>query len=41
MAKKRRVIGYVYRAWRHHPQSGEVLWAKDYGLQAWRIPVYA
>jgi len=30
---------YVYRAWRRHPKTGEKLWARDYGLRAWRIPV--
>lgn len=32
---------YIYRAWRRDPKTGKVLWAKDYGLKAWRIPVPA
>jgi hypothetical protein len=35
----RSVLYYIFRAWRKHRQSGEVLWAKDYGLRAWRIPI--
>lgn len=31
---------YIFRAWRKHPKTGEILWAKKYGLRAWRIPVY-
>ena len=30
---------YVYRPWRRNPKTGKVLWAKDYGLKAWRIPI--
>lgn len=30
---------YIFRAWRR-TKDGVVLWAKDYGLKAWRIPVY-
>lgn len=37
----RKVLYYVFRTWRKHPKTGEVLWAKDYGLRAWRIPIYA
>jgi hypothetical protein len=29
---------YIFRAWRH--VNGVKLWAKDYGLKAWRIPIY-
>ena len=29
---------YIFRAWRMH--NGQKLWAKDYGLKAWRIPIY-
>ncbi len=36
-----KVAFYIFRAWRKHPDTGEKLWAKDYGLHAWRIPVYA
>lgn len=39
--RKRRIIGYIFRAWRHHPITNEVLWARDYGKKAWRIPIYA
>lgn len=37
----RRVAYYIFRSWRRHPQTGEQMWAKDYGLKAWRIPVFA
>jgi hypothetical protein len=30
---------YVYRPWRHHPKTGAILWARHYGLKAWKIPV--
>jgi len=31
---------YIFRAWRRNPKTGEILWARKYGLRAWRIPVY-
>jgi hypothetical protein len=37
----RRPLYYIFRAWRRHPKTGEKMWARDYGLKAWRIPVYA
>lgn len=30
---------YIFRPWRR-TKSGEKLWARDYGLKAWRIPIY-
>lgn len=30
---------YIFRPWRR-TKDGQVLWAKDYGLKAWRIPIY-
>ncbi len=30
---------FVFRPWRRCPRTGEKLWAKDYGLKAWRIPI--
>lgn len=27
----------IFRAWRRNPKTGEVEWAKDYGLKAWPI----
>jgi hypothetical protein len=30
---------YIFRPWRTLP-DGTKLWAKDYGLKAWRIPIY-
>lgn len=30
---------FIYRPWRRHPKTGEKLWAKNYGLKAWAIPV--
>jgi hypothetical protein len=35
-----RIAYYIYRPWRKDPVSGKILWAKDYGLRAWRIPIY-
>ena len=32
-------VRYIFRPWRRCPQTGEKLWAKDFGLKAWRIPV--
>lgn len=29
----------IFRPWRRDPKTGEVLWARDYGLKAWPIPV--
>jgi hypothetical protein len=29
----------IFRAWRRDPRTGDVLWARDYGLKAWPIPV--
>lgn len=37
--RRRSHAGFVFRAWRTCPKTGERLWAKDYGLKAWRIPV--
>jgi len=37
----KKVLYYVFRTWRRHPKTGEVLWARDYGRRAWRIPIYA
>ena len=28
---------YIYRPYRTDKKTGEVLWAKNYGLKAWRI----
>ena len=27
----------IFRAWRRHPQTGEKLWARDYGYRAWPL----
>ncbi len=35
----RRPRRYIFRAWRTG-RDGTRLWAKDYGLKAWRIPIY-
>ena len=35
---KRKPVGYIFRTWRM--ANGQKLWAKDYGLKAWRIPIY-
>ena len=32
-------VRYIYRPWRRCPSTGRVLWARHYGLKAWRIPV--
>jgi hypothetical protein len=32
-------VRYVFRPWRRCPRTGEKLWAKNFGLKAWRIPV--
>ena len=33
------ILDYIYRAWRRDPRTGKILWAKHYGLRAWRIPI--
>ncbi len=38
-SKKRRIVGFIFRAWRYS-KDGTQLWAKDYGLKAWKIPIY-
>lgn len=30
---------FVFRPWRRCPHTGRIMWAKAYGLRAWRIPV--
>lgn len=37
--KKGKPAGVIFRPWRIDPKSGEKLWARDYGLKAWPIPV--
>ena len=32
-------VRFVFRPWRRCPHTGRKLWAKQYGLKAWRIPV--
>jgi hypothetical protein len=32
---------FIFRAWRRDSKSGKIIWAKDYGYRAWRIPIYA
>lgn len=29
----------IFRAWRKHPKSQQILWAKNYKKKAWFIPV--
>lgn len=38
---RKRVMYYIFRAWVRDPKTGEQRWARDHGLKAWRIPVYA
>ena len=35
---KHKPVGYIFRAW--ITVKGEKRWARDYGLKAWRIPLY-
>lgn len=37
--KDSNVLYYIYRASRKS-KDGSVLYAKDYGFKAWRIPIY-
>lgn len=30
---------FIFRPWRRCPKTGAILWAKTYGLKAWKIPV--
>lgn len=29
----------IFRAWRKHPKTQQILWARNYGKKAWFIPV--
>lgn len=29
----------IFRPWRKHPKSQQILWAKNYGRKAWFIPL--
>lgn len=29
----------VFRAWRRHPKTQQIMWARTYGKKAWFIPV--
>lgn len=29
----------IFRPWRKHPKTGQILWAKHYGKKAWFIPL--
>ena len=40
MAKRKKLKGYIFRAWRYAKDGTTELWARDYGYKAWRIPVY-
>lgn len=31
--------GVIFRPWRIDRKTGDKLWARDYGLKAWPIPV--
>jgi hypothetical protein len=35
---KQKPFGYIFRTW--ITKNGVRLYAKEYGLKAWRIPVY-
>ena len=37
-AKPAKAEQYIYRPWRKTP-DGKILFARDYGLRAWKIPV--
>lgn len=32
-------ITYIYRPYRRNPKTGAIMWARDYGRKAWKIPV--
>lgn len=34
-----RRAGVIFRPWRVDPKTGDKLWARDYGLKAWPIPI--
>lgn len=39
MFEKTNTPYYIFRTWRKD-RDGNILYAKDYGLKAWRIPIY-
>lgn len=38
-SSKPKPSGVIFRPWRIDPKTGDKLWARDYGLKAWPIPV--
>lgn len=36
---KQKILGYIFRTW--VTRNGVRDYAKDHGLRAWRIPIYA
>ena len=38
--ERRKPARYIFRTWRTS-RDGTRLYAKDFGLKAWRIPIYA
>lgn len=30
---------FIYRPYRKDPSTGKLIWAKNYGYKAWRIPI--
>ena len=39
LSMKKSGQGFIFRTWRKDPRTGQILYAKDYGLKAWRIPI--
>ncbi len=33
------IVAYIYRPYRRNPKTGAIMWARDYGRKAWKIPV--
>lgn len=36
---KKHKSNVVFRAWRKDPRTGKILYARNYGLKAWPIPI--
>ncbi len=36
-----KIVNYIFRPWRKDPRNGKILWARNYGLRAWKIPICA
>jgi hypothetical protein len=36
---KKHKSNVIFRSWRKDPRTGKILYARNYGLKAWAIPI--